>query len=144
MAKPINETKRRAILADLRRGHLTHKQVAERHGVGTRTVDKISAERRNAPTEDPLLARLDRLAASAERALELAEASDDGRELSAALRAAHETMKTVAKMRQDVERASEGGSRAEVEKIKRTILEELTGHPELRRRVAARLLGDTP
>ena len=141
MGKRIADQKRAAILSDLRRGDMTHKKIAEKHGVAPRTVDKISASRRDDPASDPVLARLDRLAASAERALELAEASNDGTKVAAAVRAAHEAIKTVEKIKADAERTGEGGSRDEVEKVKRVILAELRGHPDLRRRIAERLLG---
>ena len=141
MAKPISEAKRKGIAADLRRGEMTHREVAAKHGVGVRTVDKISASHRDEPASDPVLARLDRLAVSAERALELAEASNDGAKVAAAVRAAHEAIKTVEKIKADVARAGEGGSRDEVERIKEVILTELRNHPDLRRRIAERLLG---
>ena len=142
MARPISGATRAAIVADLRRGELTHREVAARHGVSTRTVNKLSAQLRDQPEGNPLLHRLDRLAASAERALELAEASNDGRELSAAIRAAHGTFQLVIRMRQEIESAGDGGVRGEIEKIKAAILHELSDHPELRGRIAARLLAD--
>ena len=141
MGKRIADQTRAAILSDLRRGEMTHKKIAAKHGVGIRTVDKISASRRDAPAEDPVLDCLDKLVATTEEALEVARRSDDGKKLSDAVRVAHTSLQTVAKMRAEIERQGEGGSRDEVEKIKTVILEELRGHPELRRRIAGRLLG---
>jgi transposase-like protein len=144
MAKRIAEQKRSAIVADLRRGALTHQKIAEKHGVSQRTVDKVSASRRDEPADDPVLDCLDKLVAATQEALEVARCSDDSKKLADAVRVAHTSLQTVAKMRAEIERQGEGGSRDEVQKIKAVILDELRRHPDLRRRIADRLLGATP
>ena len=47
-------------------------------------------------------------------------------------------------MRAEIERQGEGCSRDEVQKSKAVILDELRRHPDLRRRIAGRLLGAAP
>ena len=140
MAK-LTDAKRSAIAADLRRG-MPQTKAAEKHGVSTRTVRTISKAAPPARSGESaaLLDRLDRLAMASEKAMELAEASDDSREMSAAIRASNDALKTVARMRADIEREAEGGTLGEIEAVKGIIIEELKDHPEVRKRVAARLL----
>ena len=96
MAKRIAEQKRSAIVADLRRGELTHQKIAEKHGVSQRTVDKVSASRRDEPADDPVLDCLDKLVAATQEALEVARCSDDSKKLADAVRVAHTSLQTVA------------------------------------------------
>lgn len=139
MAKRVTDAQRRGIATDLRAGQLTQSAIAEKAGVGLRTVQKVSAGLKDEPTANPLMERLNNLLASAEEALELARASKDSRELAAAVRAFRSTLEVVEKLTSDIERQDEGGTRRLVEAVKAILVEELKPYPKTRARVAERL-----
>ncbi len=140
MARKLPPAAKSAIAFALKAGQLTNAQVAEKHGVSLRTVSNVKAGLKVEPKADPLVQRLDNLLTSAEEALEIARASENNRDLTDAIRAFNTTLTVVEKLRADLARQDQGGTAGLVEVFKRVMLEELHGHPEVRARVAERLL----